>query len=115
METQRHLIIRVDLNREVTLGINKLDEQGEAVTIAAIHVLAHQVGTIAQHQLRKRQPLVRTLGHHRLMSRHGRKFPTLTNGFIASRQPFKSQQFVTAPQDGLQDAIELIYLHFGCN
>jgi hypothetical protein len=79
------------LYREVTLGIDELDEQGEGGAEAFVVIASHKAFTMLLDKFHNGQSAFGTLGYHRQVAGHGRELPTLAHlmkirGYLLERE-----------------------------
>ena len=74
-----YLVVGVHLDGEVLLGVDELDEQGEAVAEALIVAPSHQPLLVAVDEVGEQHAVLGSTINRRHVALHGREFPALTN------------------------------------
>ena len=102
MDTLGHLVVRVDLDAEVTLGIDELDEQGQLAVVFRIDLLTQDgLGSFVDD--RDEVPtLPLTIADDAGAGGHGTHFPTLAYGLAGRGEPFIGSELGATPDDGMQ-------------
>jgi len=97
-----HLVVRVDLDAEVTLGIDELDEQGQLAMVFLVDLLAKDgLGSFVDD--RDEVPtLPLTIADDAGAGGHGTHFPTLAYGLAGRGEPFIGSELGATPDDGMQ-------------
>ena len=74
-----YLVVGMHLNGEILLGVDKLDEQREAMAEALIVVTPHQPLLIAVDEVGEQHAVLASTFNRRHIALHGREFPALAN------------------------------------
>ena len=74
-----YLVVGMHLDGEILLGVDKLDEQREAMAEALIVVTPHQPLLVAVDEVGEQHTVLASTFNRRHIALHGREFPALAN------------------------------------
>lgn len=93
-----HLIVGVNLDREILAGIDELDEQGELITKPLVVLLADKLTFQFADELVKAFALMWTIGNDRLLVFDTREFPAFAYTLHLDIQVLEGDDPVTSPE-----------------
>ena len=106
MTLQGQLVARVHLHGKVVAGIDKLDEEREALTKTLHDATTDQVGAVSANQFAERNALLRAVGYDRRAIFYIRHFPALANLARIRGQVFEGANGSAAPKHFFQNRVE---------
>ena len=111
MDALGHLVVRVDLDAEVTLGIDEFDEQGQLAMVFLVDLLAEDGlrGFVDDGDEVPTLPL--TIADDAGAGRYGTDLPTLAYGLAGRGEPFVGSELGATPDDGMEIGFEQQDLH----
>ena len=102
MDALGHLVIRVHLDAEVTLGIDELDQQGQLTMVFLIDLLAEDGLGVFVDDRDEVPTLPLTIADDAGAGGHGTDLPTLAYGLAGRGEPFVGSELGATPDDGMQ-------------
>ena len=97
----------VNLNRQVVIGIDELDAQGEGVAKFPVNFIAHELFLVLFNEPAQCEAGVVALGDNRFKAVNARYFPTFAHMVNVAGHALESCNLIAAPNDLARDGLEL--------